>query len=193
MTCVLQVIQFPLSISHARANAFAGGLGQTENIDLSKYVIDWVNENKRYQQEGLGEFYSKRMEDYTFADLTIRLGAQYLFCHQGNCEHIIVFNDVRFTHDQDTKNANAYPVNLFQTKIRRRKCRLCDIYPAKYVTYGDRLAPENPCFYCERCYRPLHFTSDGKLLYNDLDGKFVRFIRGFDVLQCSSISTKFDN
>jgi hypothetical protein len=41
------------------------------------------------------------------------------------------------------------------------------VYPAAYVTYGDKLASENPFFCCEQCYRPLHYSVSGNLLYND--------------------------
>lgn len=50
-------------------------------------------------------------------------------------------------HKQDVHNLVAYPLRPFQAKTRRRKCRVCDIYPAAYVTYGDKLATENPFFY----------------------------------------------
>lgn len=63
----------------------------------TRYVIEWVNEKNRFTQPGLGIFSSKSMSDQTFNDLTIRLGAQYLFVHQGNCEHIVVFTDLRYS------------------------------------------------------------------------------------------------
>ena len=87
---------------------------------------------------------------------------------QGNCEHIVVFNEVRMLHGDDAKDKNAYPVLAFQSKIRRRKCRLCDIYPAKWVTYNDKLSIENPCFYCDHCYHPFHYSAEGKLLCVDV-------------------------
>jgi snRNA-activating protein complex subunit 3 len=71
-------------------------------------------------------------------------------------------------HGDDAKDKNAYPVLAFQSKIRRRKCRLCDIYPAKWVTYNDKLSIENPCFYCDHCYHPFHYSAEGKLLCVDV-------------------------
>lgn len=62
----------------------------------------------------------------------------------------------RIINNSDNQNKKAYPLQTFQNKIRRKKCRVCDIYPAKYVTLGDNLAPENPCFYCEQCFSHLH-------------------------------------
>jgi len=67
------------------------------------------------------------------------------------------------------KNRNLYPIQIFQSKVRKRKCRICDIYPAKWVTHGDKLSPENPCFYCEHCYYPFHYNEQGELLFNDFE------------------------
>jgi len=44
---------------------------------------------------------------------------------------------------------------------------VCSTFTAKYVTHGDKYAPENPCFYCEDCYKVLHYSKDGKLEYDD--------------------------
>jgi len=107
------------------------------------------------------------MENVTFLDLAVQPGAMYLYVHQGDCEHGIVFGDIRMAHQHDVQNRNSYPVVLFQAKIRRRKCRLCDIYPAKWVTYCDKFSAENPTFWCERCYHSFHYGSDGQLLYSD--------------------------
>ena len=32
------------------------------------------------------------------------------------------------------QNRNAYPLQIFQAKLRAKKCTICDIYPAKYAT-----------------------------------------------------------
>jgi snRNA-activating protein complex subunit 3 len=72
------------------------------------------------------------MATIQFKDLSVQIGAQYMYVHQGNCQHRIVFTDMRLMHDKDVKNRNAYPVHVFQGKIKRVKCSVCDIYPAKY-------------------------------------------------------------
>jgi len=36
------------------------------------------------------------MDDYTFNDLTLKIGFPYLFCHQGDCEHIVIITDIRY-------------------------------------------------------------------------------------------------
>ncbi|BBN00664.1 snRNA-activating protein complex subunit 3 [Marchantia polymorpha subsp. ruderalis] len=114
-------------------------------------------------------FLHNRMEDVCFADLECRIGAQFLYCHQGGCKHTMIIRDMRLAHPEDVQNAAAYPVLRYVHKLRHRKCSICCIYQARKVTVGDKLAPESPCFFCENCYYLLHYSNDGSLLYNDFE------------------------
>jgi snRNA-activating protein complex subunit 3 len=58
----------------------------------SRQVIEWANDQSR----GVGPFSSQRMELTHFIDLKARLGQPYCYMHQGDCEHIIIFTDLRF-------------------------------------------------------------------------------------------------
>lgn len=35
------------------------------------------------------------MEDTRFIDLKVKVGFPYLYCHQGDCEHLVIITDVR--------------------------------------------------------------------------------------------------
>mgnify|MGYP002153712715 CR=1 FL=1 len=56
-----------------------------------RVISDWANEPGR----NLGPYKTKKMEDTTFLDLTLQLGQPYLYMHQGDCEHLIIFSDIR--------------------------------------------------------------------------------------------------
>eukprot|EP00301_Raphidiophrys_heterophryoidea_P012303 c18738_g1_i1.p1 GENE.c18738_g1_i1~~c18738_g1_i1.p1 ORF type:complete len:342 (-),score=67.44 c18738_g1_i1:167-1192(-) len=114
-----------------------------------------------------GVFQQKLMQTTRMVDLNIVIGRQYLFCHQGNHEHWIVFNSVRFPGATDEKNLQKYPIHMFQSKPRLRKCCTCLTHVAKFVCYDDRLAVETPCFFCDKCYSLLHYDTEGHLLYSD--------------------------
>lgn len=60
-----------------------------------RVIIDWAKDPQRRKCPGLGLFTSKRMEDVVFEDLKVKLGYPYLYCHQGNCEHLLIFTDLR--------------------------------------------------------------------------------------------------
>ncbi|KFO30456.1 snRNA-activating protein complex subunit 3 [Fukomys damarensis] len=59
--------------------------------DLSRTIVEWSEAHDR----GYGKFQTARMEDFTFNDLNIKLGFPYLYCHQGDCEHVVVITDIR--------------------------------------------------------------------------------------------------
>ena len=50
----------------------------------------------REVRNGWGRMELKVMQDTTFNDLAVRLGAHYLFAHHGDCEHIMVVSDIRW-------------------------------------------------------------------------------------------------
>lgn len=41
---------------------------------------------------------------------------------------------MRLIHPSDCQNALCYPLRIFETRPRRRQCRVCDTYAAKYVS-----------------------------------------------------------
>lgn len=109
-------------------------------------------------------------------DLSFRLGQPYLYCHQGTCEHVVIFKEIRFL-DKDTvvdalqADERLFPRRTFQFKIRQRKCSICDVHVARNISYGDLLVDISPCFFCEDCFSKLHYGADGTLL-QDEKGKF---------------------
>ena len=59
------------------------------NLDYSHVIRKWADTH------GLGPFKTALMEKTKFEDLTVRMGYPYVYQHQGNCEHLIVFSDAR--------------------------------------------------------------------------------------------------
>ena len=135
-------------------NTFYNDLRDEKSVDYSQAIIKWQQDIDESIGASVESYKSKKMEETKWEDLLVRCGVNYLYCHQGNCEHIVVINFIRFAIKSDKQSVNDYPLHVFQNKVRTRKCKVCDIYPAKYVTYNDPFANENPFFYCTHCYRP---------------------------------------
>eukprot|EP00164_Ancoracysta_twista_P009836 GFYU01014655.1.p1 GENE.GFYU01014655.1~~GFYU01014655.1.p1 ORF type:complete len:428 (-),score=24.28 GFYU01014655.1:16-1239(-) len=150
-------------------NVFYNDFRKEGNMDYSREPLQWINDRASRSGYGWKPAETALMESTKFEDLQVCVGSPYLYLHQGGCEHRIVVTNIRLLHDLDVKLYGAYPLQIFQSKISRRKCRICDIYSAKYVTYADKLSPDNPCFFCEQCYRPFHYTYEGNLLYSDFE------------------------
>ncbi|XP_064620708.1 snRNA-activating protein complex subunit 3-like [Lineus longissimus] len=139
-------------------DTFYNDMRDPTNRDYSELITKWVRERDR----GLGPYETRLMENTTFLDLTIQLGKPYVYVHQGDCEHLLIFTTIRMLHESDSHNASDYPL-LLKSKIRRcRKCRICTAFRAKWVINGSHLLPEDPCFLCEPCLKLLHYDGSGQ-------------------------------
>ncbi|GLT95197.1 hypothetical protein SLE2022_128930 [Rubroshorea leprosula] len=163
---------------------FYNDLRDPSAIDYSKSILDWLSNSKddalrkwecsvtgqlqQKHREILGSaptselphFEAVNMHEKQFCNLNFRLGAGYLYCHQGDCKHTIVIRDMRLIHPEDVKNQAAYPIVIFQLKPRVQKCNACKIYRATKVTTDNKWAHENPCYFCDHCYTLLHSGAD---------------------------------
>jgi len=173
-------------------DVFCNDLRDPSAIDYSEPIFDWLRNSrddalKKWECIITGELPQKQkaiigddvtglqlpqfkavdMHRIRFCDLGFRLGAGYLYCHQGDCKHTIVIRDMRLVHPEDVHNRAGYPIVVFQLKFRVQKCDVCNIYRAAKVTVDDKLAPENPCYFCRDCYFLLHYGKDESLQYSD--------------------------
>ncbi|CAA0836544.1 snRNA-activating protein complex subunit [Striga hermonthica] len=173
-------------------DVFCNDMRESSAIDYSKPIIDWLKNSKddaleKWESIVSGELQQKQkalfgseskqqlqlpklrsvlMQCTRFCDLRFRLGAGYLYCHQGDCKHVIVIRDMRLIHPEDVQNRAAYPLITLQLKARYKKCSVCKIYRADKMTVDDKWAAANPCYFCDVCYYMLHY-SNGSLLYSD--------------------------
>ncbi|KAK4772037.1 hypothetical protein SAY86_013812 [Trapa natans] len=172
-------------------DVFCNDLRDPSAIDYSKPILEWLDNSRdealqkweyiltgelqQKQKAVMGEssnlqlpqFKAVEMQNTRLCDLTFQLGAGYLYCHQGDCKHSIVIRDMRLLHPDDVQNRAAYPIVTFQLKTRGTKCFVCKIYRPTKVTLDDKWAPQNPCYFCDKCYFLLHYSKDNTLLYDD--------------------------
>ncbi|EFA86627.1 hypothetical protein PPL_00428 [Heterostelium album PN500] len=143
-------------------NIFYNDTRDPNNIKYSETILEWLRPKNKdiYYQE-------KNMQDEIFLNLSLSIGEKYLYCNQGNCEHFLIAKKIRLITVNDSQKRSDYPFVNYQLKVRRRKCKICEIYPSKFVTIGDKLVDETPYFFCEECYRMFHYTKEGALIYSD--------------------------
>ncbi|CAH8355510.1 unnamed protein product [Eruca vesicaria subsp. sativa] len=159
---------------------FHNDLRNRSATDYSKPILNWLwnskdealkkwegiitGELQQKQRTALGvtkamdlpRFGSAEMQRTRFCDLRFRLGASYLYCHQGDCKHMIVIRDMRLSHPEDVQNRAAYPRLIYQLKTRAQKCSVCKIYRASKVVLDDKWGNENHCYFCDTCFGHLH-------------------------------------
>lgn len=130
--------------------------------DYSQVIRDWAKEPER----GIGQMQSVAMEDTSFLDLNIRLGQPYIYLHQGDCEHLIVFSDIRILSHQDPQDIRDYPLVTHKHLKNQTKCRVCQMHASRWMAYDSEHSPENPSFFCEQCFRALHYDEHGNKIGN---------------------------
>jgi hypothetical protein len=72
--------------------------------DLSRPTREWIaRQRERLAWDGapMEEDTPVEMDSVRFADLRIRLGAQYLFMHEGGCQHALVFEECALLSPRD--------------------------------------------------------------------------------------------
>ncbi|GIY43497.1 snRNA-activating protein complex subunit 3 [Caerostris extrusa] len=127
--------------------------------DYSKIIIDWANEKNR----GIGPFKKTLMEKTKFIDLSIQLGYPYVYVHQGNCEHMIVFSDLQFYTRHYCNNKLLYPMHCSLKNKRRVLCMICNLYTAMWVVFDNKRLPENPFYFCKKCYFSFNYVNNKKI------------------------------
>lgn len=99
-------------------------------------------------------------------DLVLRVSNRPVgvYCHHGNCEHLIQIADVRLLHTSDPPQLKHGPVIVNYSRGRIRLCSLCRKVNASCMGYGDNLCVSDPSFYCKDCFQCLHYDEKGNLL-----------------------------
>ncbi|KAK4434745.1 snRNA-activating protein complex subunit [Sesamum alatum] len=154
-------------------DVFYNDMRDCSAMDYSKPILDWLENSKNdalekwefivsgelqqkqkallgsQSKQQLPRLKSAHMQTTRFCDIRFRLGAGYLYCHQGDCKHVIVIRDLRLIHPEDVQNRAAYPLLTLQQKFRYRKCSVCKIYRAAKMTVDDKWALSNPSYFCD--------------------------------------------
>ncbi|XP_067106800.1 snRNA-activating protein complex subunit 3 isoform X1 [Osmerus mordax] len=126
--------------------------------DISATTIEWA------KTRDFPSFSQAKMEDTKFSDLQVKVGYPYLYCHQGDCEHLVIITDIRCAHMEDCLDRKMYPLQTHKNLVHTNKCAVCNIYIARWLTTSDQLALSDPCLFCDKCFRMLHYDKKGRKL-----------------------------
>ncbi|KAH1022388.1 hypothetical protein HUJ04_011801 [Dendroctonus ponderosae] len=136
-------------------NAFYNDMTHPDATDYSEVVREWALENK------IGNLHSTSMEGVTVGSLKFRLGYGYVYIHQGRCEHVICFSDIRLLKTTDCLVSKIYPKIVAIKRILSPFCFICKITDATWlILHSDRL-PIRRAFFCTKSCKPYMFE-DGK-------------------------------
>lgn len=96
------------------------------------------------------------------SSLSLKLNKPYWFLHQGNCEHFLVFDQIRMIHPSDPRY--GYPLALQITPPQLDLCRCCSRVPAVWSIVGDVRLGESPCPLCRPCWTAMGMPKDEQVV-----------------------------
>ncbi|CAK5007661.1 unnamed protein product [Meloidogyne enterolobii] len=131
---------------------------RANSIDISEPIREFMKRKKK----DFGEFYVKDMAGVKIIDFKLRLGQPYVYVHQGFCEHLIIFTDLRLLLPGDVQRIEDYPIRLFDIKTQKLCCACSDEISSFVVTESDRL-PNSPAFFCSTCFTAFHYDNGQRI------------------------------
>ncbi|KAK3870941.1 hypothetical protein Pcinc_023876 [Petrolisthes cinctipes] len=127
----------------------------------SENIINWAKKNSE-----IGKIESAVMEETKIEDLELRLGYPYVYMHQGNCEHLLVFTDIRLHHQHDVQDLNQYPVLRGQALKIAKKCNICSLCLANWIVKDDPRIMMPYMHVCDSCLKLFFYNHNGKKINN---------------------------
>uniref|UniRef100_A0A665XCX1 snRNA-activating protein complex subunit 3 n=1 Tax=Echeneis naucrates TaxID=173247 RepID=A0A665XCX1_ECHNA len=135
--------------------------------DISMTTIEWA------KTHNFPTYSQAKMEDTRFVDLKVKVGFPYLYCHQGDCEHLVIITDVRLAHANDCLDKKLYPLLTHKHRVSTQKCAVCHVFIGRWLTTKDQFAPSDPCLFCNKCFQMLHYDTEGNKLGDFLAYPYV--------------------
>ncbi|XP_071450121.1 snRNA-activating protein complex subunit 3-like [Hetaerina americana] len=130
-----------------------------ESKDYSKPIKDWA----QLRSIKIGSAKSIHMNEASIQDLNIRLGYPYVYQHQGNCEHIIIFSDARLIQPADSLSSTDYPVLLSISSQNSKYCMICGHYVARWICRHSSRLPFSICYMCDNCFKSFNYIKGKKI------------------------------
>ncbi|XP_041973853.1 uncharacterized protein LOC121729409 isoform X2 [Aricia agestis] len=121
--------------------------------DTSSPVRAWAVQRK------LGTF-PKRSLSVRLDQLRVRLGHPDVYIHQGSCEHMFVFSEIRLLGAADPLLESHYPLHTAVAQNQTLYCTTCAEFGARWVVAGCTRIPFDPAFFCDTCLR-MYLYRDG--------------------------------
>lgn len=128
-----------------------------EAIDLSPKIIEWAKE------KNIGNFTTDKMQEVTLSSLKPRFGYPYVYIHQGDCEHIVVFSDARLIQTEDCLTSSKYPKITSFSRTVNIMCFICTSRPSTWMVVKCELFPQEKIFTCTECCNSYLYLNNNKV------------------------------
>ncbi|KAI8434517.1 hypothetical protein MSG28_012521 [Choristoneura fumiferana] len=112
---------------------------------------------------GLGDFDKRDLHDTRLEDICVRLGHPEVYVHQGNCEHLFTFSEIRLLSADDPLSSSQYPCHTAVSQHQSVYCTTCAEFGAKWIVTGCVTVPFDPAFFCDTCLKMYLYKDNKKM------------------------------
>lgn len=100
-------------------------------------------------------------------DLEVCIGQPYVYLHLGRCEHLIIFNEIRFAQHNDCLGQYRYPRLISEAKEKLKSCIFCSKNVASAVMVcDDTRTPVTVNHMCDSCFLSYNYDHLGDKIAN---------------------------
>jgi len=99
--------------------------------------------------------------DTKLMDLEVRIGEPYVYQHSGRCEHLFVFNEIRFAQPNNSLGFSSYPRIISISKEKLKNCIFCNKSVSEIAMVSEE-APLNMDYMCEACFISFNYNDIGE-------------------------------
>ncbi|ANQ09483.1 Uncharacterized protein PCOAH_00045060 [Plasmodium coatneyi] len=119
-------------------------------LDYSTCILDFYKKKK--ENNFIRPPYRVLQHKAIMGEMQIPLYQKCCFLHQGNCEHRIIFNNIRQYNSLRDKEFAKYPLRTFKPNIAKKFCLCCHKNFAQKIVLDCYLFKENPSYICNCCF-----------------------------------------
>ncbi|RZC43067.1 snRNA-activating protein complex subunit 3 [Asbolus verrucosus] len=138
-------------------NVFYNDFRSSKALDYSLPILEWTKE------KNIQNLQSKSIENVPLSSLTPRFGYPYLYMHQGDCEHLLVFADAKLLDNDDCLHSQCYPHVLKLNRKANKMCFMCTVSFAKWICIDSDRLPQNKVFMCTECCKAYNYIDGEKI------------------------------
>ncbi|EDL46051.1 hypothetical protein, conserved [Plasmodium vivax] len=119
-------------------------------LDYSACILEFYKKKK--ESNFIRPPYKVLQHKAVIGQMEIPLYQRCCFLHQGNCEHRIIFNNIRQYNSLRDGESSKYPLRTFKPNIAKKLCLCCRKNMAQRIVLDCYLFKENPSYVCNCCF-----------------------------------------
>lgn len=148
------------ALFYINKNIYVDNLPDEVTKNHAKTMKEWTQTHGHF----IGDILSM---DTKLLDLEVRIGEPYVYQHLGQCEHLFIFNEIKFAQTNDCLGKHSYPRVISVAKEKLKNCIFCSKCVSSVVMVcDDDRTPVSVNHMCEPCFMSYNYDHFGDKIAN---------------------------